>query len=280
MDDTLNPKRKTIVSKSKNPIIIVLDVTGSNINFARLVYDKFPMFYGEIESKKYFKDFDISLIAIGDIATDKYPLQVCDFAKGIELDSWLEKIVLEGNGGGNGKESYDLAALYLLNKFDFEKDAKPIIFFIGDEAPYGHHFREDFEICGLEEAKKESDCIKKLVEKFNNVYMLLNKYCGRDFSSSITKEWEERLEPEHTVKIQEEKSIVDIILGILALMSKIGLEQYSIDMKNRGQSIDRLLNVKSSLEKLSKSLVKIEDVSMDLTTQNPMKKTFANSKRI
>ena len=36
---------------------IVLDVTGSNINFARLVYDKLPMFYGEIEQKGYLNDF-------------------------------------------------------------------------------------------------------------------------------------------------------------------------------------------------------------------------------
>ena len=58
IDKDLDPKNKKIVSKSKNPIIIALDVTGSNINFARLVYDKLPMFYGEIEQKKYLEDFD------------------------------------------------------------------------------------------------------------------------------------------------------------------------------------------------------------------------------
>ena len=60
LDETVKPNGKVIKSTSKNPIIIVLDVTGSNINFARLVYDKLPMFYGEIEQKGYLNDFDIS----------------------------------------------------------------------------------------------------------------------------------------------------------------------------------------------------------------------------
>ena len=60
LDSTLLPNGKIIESKTKTPIIVVLDVTGSNINFARVVYDKMPMFYGQIEQQGYLKDFDIS----------------------------------------------------------------------------------------------------------------------------------------------------------------------------------------------------------------------------
>ena len=94
------------------------------------------MFYGQIEEKGYLKDFDISFIAIGDAYVDDYPLQVTDFAKGIEIDSWLEKLVLEGGGGYGLAESYELAAQYLIKNAEFNKDAEPILFFIGDEHPY------------------------------------------------------------------------------------------------------------------------------------------------
>ena len=87
LDSKMLPKGKIIKSDAKTPIVIVLDVTGSNINFARLVYDKFPMFYGELEQKGYLKDFDISICAVGDAYTDDYSIQINDFAKGLEIDS-------------------------------------------------------------------------------------------------------------------------------------------------------------------------------------------------
>ena len=64
LDSLLKPNGKILESKTKSPIIVVLDVTGSNIDFARVVYDKLPMFYGQIEQKGYLKDFDISFCAV------------------------------------------------------------------------------------------------------------------------------------------------------------------------------------------------------------------------
>ena len=45
LDKSLDPRSRTLKSDAKHPIVIVLDVTGSNIDFARLVYDKMPMMY-------------------------------------------------------------------------------------------------------------------------------------------------------------------------------------------------------------------------------------------
>ena len=62
--------------------------------------------------------------------------------------------------------------------------------------------------------------------------MLLNKYCGNRFEASITESWENLLAPEHVIKIEEEKAIVDLMLGIISMVSNAGtLEAYKIDMK-------------------------------------------------
>ena len=66
LDSSMRPNGKILESKAKSPIIVVLDVTGSNIDFARVVYDKLPMFYGQIEQKGYLEDFEISFCAVGD----------------------------------------------------------------------------------------------------------------------------------------------------------------------------------------------------------------------
>ena len=257
LDSTMNPKGKILKSYTKNPVIVMLDVTGSNINFARLVYDKMPMFYGQIEQQNYLDDFEILFCAIGDAYTDCYPLQVGEFAKGIELDSWLEKLVLEGCGGGQGKESYELAAYFLLKHVEFERGAEPIIFFIGDEAPYSRvNETQVEELIGEHPQEDGIEPFEPLRRKVNdNVYMLLNKYNGGEFDDKITTAWQSVLAPEHTVKINEEKAIVDLMLGIISMVSTSRtLDTYRLDMGNRNQTQKRIEGVTESLKKLSNTL--------------------------
>lgn len=268
LDSSMSPKGKVIKSKSKNPIIIMLDVTGSNINFARLVYDKLPMFYGEIEKRGYFKDFDISICAVGDAYCDDYPLQIGDFAKGIEIDSQIEKIVLESGGGGQRSESYELAAHYLVNSVEFSEDASPMVFFIADEKPYDKVSPSQAEEIGL--PASSYDPFPALNKKFKDkVYVMLNRYCGREFDSDITDKWKSKMPTQHVIRIPEEKAIVDLMLGTIALESQNDLDVYAIDMKNRGQTQARIGGVTSSLKELSDSMAlqKVDEVGVDLANQ-------------
>lgn len=278
LDPSMLPNGKKIKSTSQNPIIIVLDVTGSNINFAKLIYDKFPMFYGEIEKQGYLKDFDVCICAVGDyLKGDKYPLQIGQFAKGIEIDSWLEKIVLEGGGGSNLCESYQLAAHYLINNTEFDKYAEPIVFFIGDEMPYDVVCEQEANAIGIP-LQKEYNPFPILNMKFNNkVYMMLNKYCGRSFTDGITDIWKEQMPPQHLIEIPEEKEIVDLILGVIATEAQIDLGKYSIDMKNRGQTPERIASVTSALKELSTSLA-VKDFDDIATTISPMTRKITSTK--
>ena len=270
LDSSVKPNGKILELTSKNPVIIVLDVTGSNINFARLVYDKLPMFYGEIEQKGYLEDFDICVCAVGDASTDCYPIQIGSPAKGLEIDSWMEKLVLEGCGGGQRKESYELMAHYLLNSCKFDESVRPIVFFIGDEMPYDNVKVNEAKSIGLP-IEASYDPWDELNRKFhNNVFVMLNKYNGRRFEEDITKKWKSILPSEHTIRIPEEKAIVDLMLGILAIQ-KQELDEYAIDMKNRGQTQGRIDGVTSSLLELSDSLALSTNVSTNLPSQMTLK---------
>lgn len=260
LDDSMKANRKILESKTKTPIIIVLDVTGSNIQFARLVYDKMPMFYGQIEQKGYLEDFDIAFCAVGDAYTDNYPMQISNFAKGIELDTWLEKIVLEGAGGGQEKESYELMAYYLYKNTKFAENSEPIILFLGDEMPYNSVNASQAKEIGLDCEEGCNNPFELLRRKVNdNVFMLLNKYSNTGFKDYITSCWEDLLAPEHVIKINEEKSIIDLMLGIISMLSsKRTLDTYKIDMLDRGQTTQRIENVSKSLKNLSTSLVPVK----------------------
>ena len=279
IDSELDPSGKKIVSKSKNPIIIALDVTGSNINFARLVYDKLPMFYGEIEQKKYLEDFDICICAVGDAWCDDYPIQIGTPAKGLDIDKYLEKIVLESGGGGNDKESYEIMAHYLANNCEFEKDAHPIVFFVADESAPKTVSKQECERLGIE-CKESYNPWPELNKKFNNnVFCMLNKYCGMEFVTRYTNSWKEVLPPEHTIRIPEEKAIVDLMLGVLAIQ-KEELNEYAIDMKNRGQTVARIEGVTSSLQELASTTALSTSVETELPVEMKLRMGGNKGRRI
>lgn len=254
LDASMLPNKKVLVSHTKTPVIVVLDVTGSNTDFARIVYDKLPMFFGQISMQNYLDDFDISFCAVGDAFSDSYPMQIGNFAAGIALDDEIGKIVLEGGGGGQRKESYELMAYYLSEKTRFEPDAKPIIFFIGDESMYPNLDKKQVEKFGMKLYEEGVDAFQLLREKVNdNVFFLQNDYCGNPYryyvTDVVTEDWKKALAPNHVIKVNEEKSIIDIMLGIVAIQyGSRDLSSYIDDMVDRGQSDERIENVKKSLE--------------------------------
>lgn len=264
LDSTMKPLNRRISSKSKHPIVIMLDVTGSNTDFAKIVYDKMPMFYGQIEQKGYLKDFDISVCAIGDAYSDDYPLQIADFSKGTEIDDWLKKLVLEGRGGGQRCETYELGAYYLVHNFDFEKGAQPIVFFLGDESPYSNVSASQIKQY-IDSGFKDSDIdlkttsvFKELLRKIPNTYVFLNPYNGYYKDDDIRNMWKSLFENKEQVILMQkdnEKAIVDLMLGVISMVGEKDLEDYKVDMLDRGQTHDRIASVDKMLSGLSKSLV-------------------------
>ncbi len=260
--DDLNPKNKIITSARKNPVIIGLDVTGSNIEFARIIYDKAPMLHGQIEQQGYLKDFDICFAAIGDAngpQPDLAPLQVCDFKYGIELDKQLKKIWLEAGGGGQRKETYELFAYYLNNFCEIPDAEEPFLFIIGDEAPYPYLTQDAVKsVLGkdIPENIESRIVFETLFQKFKgNVFFLQNAYCGqqdqKEHREAIRGEWAAyigALNAEKIVQIYEEKSVVDVILGKIATVTKArDMDAYIQDLKNKEQTPERIHNVMMSL---------------------------------
>lgn len=288
----INPYERSITSNAESPIIVALDVTGSNIEFAHIVYDKAPMLYGQIEQKGYLKDFDICFCAVGDAYCDRAPLQVCDFKKGIELDEELKKIFLEGGGGGQLMETYELAAYYFTHFCDMPNAKLPFLLMIGDEAPY-----PTLESSILEDVvgkKVQSDIDTRIVledalNKFQgNVFYFQNPYCGRPVESRaetkrVNQEWKQYFGPgneEKVISIYEEKSIVDIILGVIAMVSRArNLQTYKLDLINRGQTKTRIASVDKSLGDFTTAIVPVVD-GKDLPVVKNGKKCKSGAKRI
>jgi len=146
LHEDLDPKGTNRESRDsdENPestaIIIGCDVTGSMGFIAEnLIREGLGVLFEEIYDRKPVSDPHIMVSAIGDVDSDRVPLQVGQFEADLKITEDLEKVYVEGNGGGNNKESYDLPyyyAAYHTSIDCFEKrNKKGYIFTIGDELP-------------------------------------------------------------------------------------------------------------------------------------------------
>ena len=100
------PKGRKLVCKALNPLVYIFDVTGSVQNLPKIIYDKWPGVVGQMVARKYLPDPQMSISAVGDIRSDRAPLQMADFSSLRNLDRYFKKIYFEGGGGPGSEESY------------------------------------------------------------------------------------------------------------------------------------------------------------------------------
>ena len=129
----------TITDEHPNPtpVAIILDVTGSNIEAAKAVHAKLPQLFGVLQRQGAITDPQILIAATGDAYTDKFPIQVGQFESDNRIDDMVAAMILEGNGGGQGSETYEVLAYYLARHTYLEtwhkQGRKGYAIFIGDE---------------------------------------------------------------------------------------------------------------------------------------------------
>lgn len=262
---SLDPKRwseENLICDKKNPIVFALDVTGSMGDWSRIIYDKIPMFYGQIMMKGYLDDPSVSFCAIGDYTCDKAPLQVSEFGQSKEIDQLIAKIYLEGGGGSGHFESYEFSAYFYQNHVTLENCTLPFMFITGDESFYETIPKEQIEHhvgVKVQKSVNSFDLWKDLMKKYN-VFLIKKPYSGAE--NEIFKQWVKALGEERILKIFTPKASIDVILGAIALTSKSRtLDQYIEDMVERGQTKDRVEEVTKALQvywnKLKKGEVKV-----------------------
>jgi hypothetical protein len=137
---TMRESRDSDEHPTSLAIAVLFDVTGSMRSVPRVLQAKLPQLLGLLIRKGYAEHPQIMFGAIGDATVDRAPLQVGQFESDNRMDGDLERILLEGGGGGQKTESYELA-LYFMARHTatdcFEKRGKRgYLFIIGDEMPY------------------------------------------------------------------------------------------------------------------------------------------------
>ncbi len=181
------------------PIGVAMDFTRSRGDDAKVIFDKLPMFFGQLKMRGYVPDPEILWIGFGDATCDKAPLQFAQFESDNRLDDWLAKMWIEEGGGGTGQESAELVAYGCANKLDLDankRGKKGYLFFTTDEGFYPKVSKAQVKKLFGDDIPNDLDSAKvfaKLQEKFN-VFVIIPSKPWQERKADIDEEMRERLE--------------------------------------------------------------------------------------
>jgi hypothetical protein len=205
-------------------IAVIFDVTGSMGQIPRVLQTKLPALHGLLQRKGYVEDPQILFGAVGDANTDRVPLQIGQFESDNAMDEQLENIVLEGGGGGQVHESYELAMYYLARHTEIDsvskRNKKGYLFLMGDERPYKTIDRRQVkELIGddLAEDVTTEQIVKELEEKFHVFFLFVRE--GHYSEEQIMPAWQELL-GERALVLDDAEAVCETIGLTLGLMEE------------------------------------------------------------
>lgn len=230
LEALVDPKR-AIECKSKTPIVVAVDVTGSMARWPFEIFDRLPLLFNTLS--QYREDLEICFAAIGDAGVDRWPLQVTEFAHGYDLEQQLNALYGEG-GGGDAPESYGLFAWWLEHHVETPKADKPflvvfgdapmhptipkeqVVRLLGETAPQEGSASWSGKLASLLAGGEAFDSIaawKRVAASWNTWF--LRRPTGRP-GDEVDRQWAEAVGKEKVFRIDDEQRAVDYAMGLVA----------------------------------------------------------------
>jgi hypothetical protein len=257
LDVSLDPKganRESVDSKD-NPestaLIVGLDVTGSmDIVLDAMARQGLNILASQIYERKPISDPHIMFMGIGDVEMrDKYPLQVTQFEADIRIAEQVQKIVLEGGGGGNHYESYALAWLFAgahtkIDCFDKRKK-KGYLFTVGDEEPTPYLKAQDIEkVIGDKVQDMDVQALLTMASRQYEVFHVMVEE-GSHFRSSgpeVAKKWVALL-GQRALRLSDHTKLAEVIVSAIQVNEGISKKKVMDSWKEEATSsvVDRAI---------------------------------------
>lgn len=223
-------------------IAVMFDVTGSMGGIPVTLQKKLGELMNLLIRKGYVEHPQILFGAVGDATCDRAPLQVGQFESGIEMEDDLGRFFLEGGGGGQNTESYELAAYFLARHTSidcFEKRGeKGYAFIIGDEKYHPNvKPREVAAIIGdgLETPIPTKQIFAELQKEYE-VFYVIPSGASNGGDTSIRKAWQEIL-GQNVLTLDNPDAVCETIaLSIGLCEGKTDLVAGTRDLRDMGVS--------------------------------------------
>lgn len=235
--------RDSIDSPSATPVIIGFDVTASMGYLAKeLALNSLHRTITLLLEKKPISDPQILCAATGDCKSDITPLQVTQFEADIRVIEQLLQLHLEGGGGGNNGESYNLLWYFASRHTStdcFEKRReKGWLFTIGDDRCHPTltpaEIKRTFSDNCIYSLSNE-ELLREAQKKYNIFHIHISS--DRPDDRTIADEWR-RILPGKTAVIDRKKigNLAELIFSVISVSKGAepnavlkGLDQYAAE---------------------------------------------------
>lgn len=228
--DALNPKgvkiresRDSVDNPLSTPIIVAIDVTGSMGMLADTIARKgLGVLFESILARKPVTNPHVMFMAFGDVTCDHAPLQVSQFEADNRIVEQLTEIYLEGNGGGNGHESYEFpwyfAAKHTVHDSLIKRGKRGYLFTVGDE-PIGPGLKKAEIVKFLEDGAERDYPTPELLEEAQRMYdcyhiVIKEGNHARGNLSGVLRSWQP-LMGQHLIQLEDHTRLAETIVSII-----------------------------------------------------------------
>ena len=284
--DRLDPKKfKNAIREARDsqahpkskPVFVCLDVTGSMSHTPQMMQAKLPSLMGLLTRKGYLADAAICMCATGDVRSDTVPLQIGQFEAGIELDDDIRDIYMEGNGGGNGCESYELP-LYFLARMTAsdaweKRGEKGYAFIICDENLRNEVRREDvMKVFGVSCGETDipiKDIAAEVLEKWH-FYVIVPNMTSHARDAAYKTNWVNVFGQDRILHLEHPDGIAELIASTIGVLEdQVDHSALVADLADHGTDSDVAQSVVRSLAVVGSGgtgVSKLADGSTGLST--------------
>lgn len=218
---------RDIDGKESFPIIVLFDVTGSMRLMPTWFQANMTKLMDALKERGKVEHPQICFGAIGDHQCDTAPFQVSQFEADNRCDEHLRNLFLEGGGGGDMSESYEIGFYFAANRTATDawdkRGKKGLMITIGDEG-FHHSLPASVirGIFGVEEPhdEKSEDLIHKALERWNCFHLSIKQ--GTNYHEREQDRWRAVL-GERVIQVDDYTTVVEKIAAI-ALMVEGGLD--------------------------------------------------------
>ncbi|MDX1934770.1 MAG: hypothetical protein SFU56_19405 [Capsulimonadales bacterium] len=228
LDVTRKPYREcrdSADSPTSVPIAVLLDVTGSMGAIPGLVLRELSQLMRMIQGRIVAYP-QILFGAVGDAYCDRVPVQIGEFEADDErAEAHLANLFLEGGGGGQARESYELAMLFFARQVATDawekRGEKGFLFLIGDENYYPTVPRDQAQTflgASLTENVATATVARELRQRWE-VFLIRPGGTSHFENTAIAASWERILGREQVLPADDWRMIVPQIAGTIALMA-------------------------------------------------------------
>lgn len=230
--DPLNIKMRESRDSDANPastaIIIGADETGSigKVLAESIIRKQIGVTFEEIIKRNSIPDPHLMVMGVGDVLSDKAPLQVTQFeSDSVTLAEQLEGIYIEGNGGSNDTESYNLPWYFAAEKTAIDclekRGKKGYLFTLGDEeAPRDLTRGQIKKILGdniQQEVISNRSLLAMVERKFHTFHIVVEEgYHIRHSRDKVYETWRELL-GQRVVSLVDHTHLAEVIISIIEI---------------------------------------------------------------